>query len=104
MACFNDLKIDEWTIDLDEAVRLHNEFSDRINVCGIRYVPTVDYSTTVTTCNDIIDCNVYPRIVYIHHTSCPNCGGLLDGNEDQPYTYCVHCGAKVWSEREVNAR
>lgn len=43
------------------------------------------------------------KIIYIHHTNCPNCGGLLDGDETKPYVYCNHCGAKIWSKREVNA-
>lgn len=39
--------------------------------------------------------------IFIHKTNCPNCGGLLDGNESIPYVYCKCCGAKIWSEREV---
>ena len=35
-------------------------------------------------------------------TNCPNCGGLLDGDEHSPYVKCECCGAKVWSEREVS--
>ena len=41
------------------------------------------------------------KIIYIHKTNCPNCGSLLDGNENTPYVKCVSCGAKIWSEREV---
>lgn len=41
-------------------------------------------------------------IIYIHKTNCPNCGGLLDGDELKPYVSCKCCGAKVWSEREVS--
>ena len=40
--------------------------------------------------------------IFIHKTNCPNCGGLLDGNEHNPYVKCACCGAKVWSEREVS--
>ena len=50
-----------------------------------------------------IDCAPYHHdIVYIHKSNCPNCGGLLDGDELKPYTYCKCCGTKVWSEREVS--
>lgn len=41
------------------------------------------------------------KIVYFHKTNCPNCGSLLDGDENTPYIRCVSCGAKIWSEREV---
>lgn len=40
-------------------------------------------------------------IIYIHKTNCPNCGGLLDGNEYNPYVKCSCCGAKIWAEREI---
>ena len=40
--------------------------------------------------------------IFIHKTNCPNCGGLLDGDEHIPYVRCGCCGAKVWSEREVS--
>lgn len=42
------------------------------------------------------------EIIYIHKTNCPNCGGLLDGDEHSPYVKCACCGAKIWSEREVS--
>lgn len=49
-----------------------------------------------------IHCTPYHHdIVYIHKTNCPNCGGLLDGDEHSPYVKCTCCGAKIWSEREV---
>lgn len=53
---------------------------------------------------DIVSGDLYHthKIVYIHKTNCPNCGGLLDGDDSIPYTYCKCCGAKVWSEREVS--
>lgn len=41
------------------------------------------------------------KIVYLHKTNCPNCGSLLDGDENTPYVKCISCGAKIWSEREV---
>lgn len=71
------------------------------------YIPTTTstYTLTSTTCDDIsIDCKPYYHhdIVYIHKTNCPNCGGLLDGDEHSPYVKCACCGAKVWSEREVS--
>ena len=49
--------------------------------------------THASHCNDPI---------FIHKTNCPNCGGLLDGDEHIPYVRCGCCGAKVWSEREVS--
>lgn len=61
------------------------------------------YAITSTTYNDCISCAPYHRdIVYIHKTNCPNCGGLLDGDEHSPYVKCACCGAKIWSEREVS--
>lgn len=52
---------------------------------------------------DVIDSAPYHHdIVYIHKTNCPNCGGLLDGDEHSPYVKCRCCGAKIWSEREVS--
>lgn len=68
------------------------------------YIPTTTstYTFTSTTCNDSIRCTPYHHdIVYIHKTNCPNCGGLLDGDEHSPYVKCACCGAKIWSEREV---
>ena len=41
-------------------------------------------------------------IVYIHHTHCPNCNGLLDADEHYPSVKCHFCGAKIWSIREVS--
>ncbi len=72
------------------------------------YIPTTTtssiYTFTSTTCDDIsIDCKPYHHdIVYIHKTNCPNCGGLLDGDEHSPYVKCACCGAKIWAEREVS--
>ena len=55
------------------------------------------------TCWNAIDYAPYHHdIVYIHKTNCPNCGGLLDGDEHSPYVKCGCCGAKIWSEREVS--
>ena len=51
---------------------------------------------------DIIDYHLPPtKIVYFHKTNCPNCGSLLDGDENSPSVKCISCGAKVWAEREV---
>ena len=71
------------------------------------YKPITDTDTiaiTSTSCYDTIaTCEPYHHdIVYIHKTNCPNCGGLLDGDEHSPYVKCTCCGAKVWSEREVS--
>ena len=73
----------------------------------IDFNPITDTSTiaiTGTSCYDTIaTCKPYHHdIVYIHKTNCPNCGGLLDGDEHSPYVKCTCCGAKIWSEREVS--
>ena len=54
------------------------------------------FSDTISTISDPSN-----EIVYIHKTNCPNCGSLLDGDENSPYVKCASCGAKIWSEREV---
>ena len=75
-------------------------------MAGCRPITTATnaYTLTTTTCYDtIVTCEPYHHdIVYIHKTNCPNCGGLLDGDEHNPYVKCACCGAKVWSEREVS--
>lgn len=72
----------------------------------IGFEPITDTNTitiTSTSYYDTIDCAPYHHdIVYIHKTNCPNCGGLLDGDEHSPYVKCACCGAKIWSEREVS--
>lgn len=56
----------------------------------------------VTDTHDYVTTIAERDIIYIHKSNCPNCGGLLDGDELKPYTYCKCCGTKVWSEREVS--
>ena len=50
---------------------------------------------------DMVDRLPSTKIVYFHKTNCPNCGSLLDGDENSPSVKCLSCGAKIWSEREV---
>lgn len=69
------------------------------------YIPSTTRTYTTLTCNTYygtIDRSYHHNIVYIHKTNCPNCGGLLDGDEHSPYVKCACCGAKIWSEREVS--
>lgn len=81
--------IDEHIIKLDEVIDRHNKMIATLP-------PYVGY-------DDVVCCEpTHHDIIYIHKTSCPSCGGLLDGDELKPYTYCQCCGAKVWSEREVS--
>lgn len=88
---------DTHTLVVNAADALENSFI---------YIPTTTTSTytfTNTSYYDAIDCVPYHHdIVYIHKTNCPNCGGLLDGDEHSPYVKCACCGAKIWSEREVS--
>ena len=42
------------------------------------------------------------NIVYMHHTNCPNCGGLLDGDEHDPSVRCAACGTKIWAIKTYN--
>ena len=91
----NTSGVENWEVSLDEALRLHNKMLNVLDGSEVGVTTGVDYITTASYAPS-------SKIIYIHRTSCPSCGGLLDGAEDQPYTYCVHCGAKVWSEREVN--
>jgi len=83
-------KLQELVTDMSNTLDHHNKLT---SVAYIGYNPV--YNT--------IDCASYHRdIVYIHKTNCPNCGGLLDGDEHSPYVKCACCGAKIWSEREVS--
>ena len=80
----------ELVVDMSSALDYHNKL-----------VATLEssYQKTYAT----IDCAPYYHdIIYIHKTNCPNCGGLLDGDECKPYVKCACCGAKIWSEREVS--
>lgn len=65
---------------------------------------TVALPDTIGVCYDTVDTCSYDRNnpIFIHKTNCPNCGGLLDGDEHIPYVRCGCCGAKIWSEREVS--
>ena len=62
-----------------------------------------DFCCSPAGWEDVIDRAPAQRdIIYIHKTNCPNCNGLLDGDEHSPYVKCACCGAKIWSEREVS--
>ena len=84
----------ELVVDMFSVSDYHNKLVSTLKDSYIGYTPVV---------YDTIDCAPYHYhdIVYIHKTNCPNCGGLLDGDEHSPYVKCVCCGAKVWSEREI---
>lgn len=85
------IKFEKEIEELDEVIRQHNKMIAALP-------PYIGYEY-----NDVVCCEPTHRdIIYIHKTSCPSCGGLLDGDELKPYTYCQCCGAKVWSEREVS--
>ena len=80
--------------DYDELVFTTSDYHNKLIDSYIGYKPAI---------YDTIDYAPYHRdIVYIHKTNCPNCGGLLDGDEHSPYVKCACCGAKIWSEREVS--
>lgn len=86
--------IENTLVDISVALDHHNKLISTLEDSHICYNPAI-YDTT--------NCASYHHdIVYIHKTNCPNCGGLLDGDEHNPYVRCGCCGAKVWSEREVS--
>ena len=86
----------ELTINEKVAIENHNNLVTSLpDGIGVVYNP---YLYTITTTAPIPSRD----IIYIHKTNCPNCGGLLDGDELKPYVSCKCCGAKVWSEREVS--
>lgn len=112
-AMFNDqpteteLNLIKNTVDMSDASDYRNEIIAILDNSYIGLKPITDTDTiaiTSTSCYDTIaTCEPYHHdIVYIHKTNCPNCGGLLDGDEHNPYVKCTCCGAKVWSEREVS--
>ena len=78
---------------------MKNEFVVDISDYHNNLISTLEYKPVIY---DTIDCSYHHDIVYIHKTNCPNCGGLLDGDEHSPYVKCACCGAKVWSEREIS--
>ena len=85
--------IENTLVDISVALDHHNKLISTLEDSRICYNPVYD----------AINCTPYHHdIVYIHKTNCPNCGGLLDGDEHNPYVKCACCGAKVWSEREVS--
>lgn len=82
----------------NELSLMKNEFV--LDISGYNLISTLEYKPVIY---DTVHCAPYHHdIVYIHKTNCPNCGGLLDGDEHNPYVHCGCCGAKVWSEREVS--
>ena len=85
---------DECVSGLDKEVERHN---DKNTKSVYLHAPT-NLMDNIT----INSAPMYRDIIYIHKTNCPNCGGLLDGDEHNPYVRCQCCGAKVWSEREVS--
>lgn len=87
--------IENTSVNISDALDQHNKLMSALKDSYIGYTPVV---------YDVIDCAPYHHhdIVYIHKTNCPNCGGLLDGDEHSPYVKCGCCGAKIWSEREVS--
>lgn len=94
-----------FVINLSDALDHHNKLVSALENSRITCTQAADTSTYTLTSNtyyDAIDCSYHRDIVYIHKTNCPNCGGLLDGDEHSPYVKCACCGAKIWSEREVS--
>jgi len=84
----------ELVVDMSNVLDHHNKLVSTLEDSYIGYTPVI---------YDTIDCVPYHHeIIYIHKTNCPNCGGLLDGDEHSPYVKCGCCGAKIWSEREVS--
>lgn len=78
------------TFDISSITDLSNVFSGISDANWMNNIATIDSAP------------IHHDIIYIHKTNCPNCGGLLDGDEHNPYVHCQCCGAKVWSEREVS--
>ena len=103
---FDDPIKNTFVVDMSDASKYHDEIIAALDNSHIGLKPITGTSTitiTGTSYYDSIDCTPYHHdIVYIHKTNCPNCGGLLDGDEHNPYVKCTCCGAKVWSEREVS--
>lgn len=97
---------DTIVVNGDKILDYHNNLVATLENSHIGVKPITDTSTitiTSTTYDNCISCVPYHRdIVYIHKTNCPNCGGLLDGDEHSPYVKCACCGAKIWAEREVS--
>lgn len=86
--------LDECISELDKEVERHNDGVSRTIYCApFNWMDNIAIDSIAPMHRDI---------VYIHKTNCPNCGGLLDGDETKPYVRCQCCGAKVWSEREVS--
>lgn len=83
------------SVNISDALDQHNKLMSALEDSYIGYKPVI--YDTITTCEPY-----HHDIVYIHKTNCPNCGGLLDGDEHSPYVKCGCCGAKIWSEREVS--
>lgn len=104
----NELNLIRNTVDMSNASDYRDEIVSILDNSYIDwgYTPTTTTSAltiTNTPYYDAIDRIPYHHdIVYIHKTNCPNCGGLLDGDEHSPYVKCACCGAKIWSEREVS--
>lgn len=86
------------SFDLKAVIEAHDNMLSLLAPSNVACKPITLNDCKTTTC--IWD--NHHDIVYIHKTNCPNCGGLLDGDEHKPYVRCQCCGTKVWSEREVS--